>query len=53
MKLILNNFNKTALYLAVERENINIVRLLLSKKEIDVNIINILTFFVFNPIYNL
>ena len=33
-------FHKTALYLAVEKENIKIIKLLLSNNKIDVNIIN-------------
>ena len=36
--------NKTALFLAIEKENIEIVKLLLSNKNIDVNIINIFLF---------
>ena len=34
-------FFKTALYLAVEKENIDIIKLLLTNDKIDVNIINI------------
>ena len=37
-------FDKTALYLAIEKENIEIVKLLLSNEKIDVNIINIFIF---------
>ena len=44
-----NNFNeiilylyKTALYLAVEKENIEIIKLLLKNDKLDINIINIL-----------
>ena len=44
------NFNiiiicKTALYLAVEKENIEIVKLLLMNDKLDMNIINILNIF--------
>ena len=44
------NFNiimifKTALYLAVEKENIEIVKLLLTNNKLDINIINILNIF--------
>ena len=38
---VLIYFNKTALCLAVEKENIEIVKLLLSNDKIDVNILNI------------
>ena len=34
-------FNKTALYLAVEKENIEIVKLLLTNDKLDPNILNI------------
>ena len=37
--------NKTALYCAVEEQNIEIIKLLLTKKNIDVNIPYVLTFF--------
>ena len=40
-------FYKTALYLAVENESIDIIKLLLSNDKIDVNILNILIFFFF------
>ena len=35
-------FYKTALFLAVEKENIEIVKLLLTNDKLDINIINIL-----------
>ena len=38
-------FYKTALYLAVEKENIEIVKLLLMNDKLDINIINILNIF--------
>ena len=38
----LTNYNKTAFYLAVEKENIEIVKLLLNNKQIDPNITYIL-----------
>ena len=38
-------FYKTALYLAVEKENIEIVKLLLTNDKLDINIINILNIF--------
>ena len=37
-------FDKTALYLAIEKENIEIVKLLLSNEKVDINIINIFKF---------
>ena len=39
------NLYKTALYCAVEKENIDIVKLLLTNDKIDVNILNILFIF--------
>ena len=39
---IITWINKTALYHAVEEENIEIIQLLLSNDKIDVNILNIL-----------
>ena len=36
---------KTALYLAVEKENVDIIKLLLSNDKIDINILNILLLF--------
>ena len=39
---IISRINKTALYHAVEKENIEIIQLLLSNDKIDVNILNIL-----------
>ena len=47
MKFNIIIFRKTTLYLAVEKENIEIVKLLLMNDKIDVNILNILI------IYNL
>ena len=46
------NFNiiiiyKTALYLAVEKENIEIIKLLLTNDKLDINIINILNIFFY------
>ena len=38
-------FYKTALYLAVEKENIEIIKLLLNNDKLDINIINILNIF--------
>ena len=38
---IISRINKTALYHAVEKENIEIIQLLLSNDKIDVNILNI------------
>ena len=35
-------FKKTTLYLAIEKENLDIIQLLLSNDKIDVNILNIL-----------
>ena len=35
---------KTALYLAIEKENLDIIKLLLSNDKIDVNILSILNF---------
>ena len=49
MKFIINYFNqinlhiyKTAFYLAVEKENIEIIKLLLTNYKIDINILYIL-----------
>ena len=38
---IIFQYNKTALYLAIEKENLEIIKLLLSNNAIDVNILNI------------
>ena len=38
MTFILNYIYKTALYLAVEKENIDIVKLLLANDKLDINI---------------
>ena len=43
--MILIYLYKTALYLAVEKENPEIIKLLLSNDKIDVNILNILIYF--------
>ena len=50
---------KTALYLAVEKENIEIIKLLLNNDELDINLLNILNIFYikfkilyFNIIHN-
>ena len=50
-------FHKSALYLAVEKENIEIVKLLLTNDKLDINILNILNIYFitfkiisFNPI---
>lgn len=40
-------FNKTALHIAVELENIEIVKLLLKHKNIDVNINSILKYIIY------
>ena len=45
MILILNIFYKTALCLAVEKENVEIVKILLNKNEIDVNHPYVLIYF--------
>lgn len=39
-EILINAINKTALFVAVENGNIDIVKLLLSNNNIDVNIIN-------------
>lgn len=36
--------NKTALFLAIEKENIEIIKLLMSNENIDINIINVFLF---------
>ena len=41
-------FYKTALFLAVEKESIEIVKLLLTNDKLDINIINILNIFFYN-----
>ena len=46
MKFILL-FQKTALYIAVEKENIEIIKLLLSNNRINININNILSLIFF------
>ena len=39
--------NKTALYKAVEKQNIEIIKLLLSNDKLDINLLNILIFLFF------
>ena len=39
-------FHKTALYLAVEKENIEIIKLLLTNDQLDINLLNILNIFL-------
>lgn len=41
MNEVISVFYKTALFVAVEKENTEIVKLLLTKEDIDVNILNI------------
>lgn len=36
-----SKFNKTALFLAVERENIEIIKLFIANDKLDVNILNV------------
>lgn len=49
MKFLNNNFlNKTALQLALQNDNDDIVKLLLNRDDIDVNISSILIFYYFN-----
>lgn len=43
----INLFYKTALFKAVENENLEIVKLLLANKEINVNILNIIVLFLY------
>lgn len=50
MKFIISVFNKTALNIAVENGSVEIVQLLLTKKNIDVNIPSILNNVLFNTI---
>lgn len=38
---LLTDIQKTALYLAVKKENIEIIKILLSRQEIDINITTI------------
>ena len=40
------NIQKTALYIAVENENVDIIRLLLMNDKLDVNIISILSIII-------
>ena len=47
MKFIYKKLYETALYLAIEKENIEIVKLLLTNDKIDVNILNILFLFYY------
>ena len=44
---VLIRFYKTALYLAIEKENIEIVKLLLTNNKLDINQRNILNIFFF------
>ena len=44
--------NKTALFKAIEKENIEIIKLLLNNSKIDVNILSILIIFRFYEILN-
>ena len=46
MKFYYNIIYKTALYLAIEKENIEIIKLLLSKNNLDINHINIFNIFL-------
>ena len=46
-----NIFNKTPLFWAIEKENVDIVKLILSNKNIDVNALNILNQYFLNIIY--
>ena len=43
---ILIKIHKTALYTAVEKENIEIIKLLLTNENIDINILNIFNIFL-------
>lgn len=43
-------FNKTAFYTAVEKGNIEMIKILLSSDKIDANILNILNAILFNKI---
>ena len=47
MKFFYSFFNKTALYLAVEKENYSIVKILSKRPEIDPNIVCIFNHFQF------
>ena len=40
-------FQKAALHIAIEEENVEIIQLLLSNKDIDVNLAQILKYFLF------
>ena len=48
--VFINVINKTALYIAVEKGNFEIVKLLLSLPEIDINIKSIKTINILNTI---
>lgn len=54
MKFLFNFFHQTALYEAIEANNHEIVKLLLTRKDIDINIITILNqlFCLFDFILN-
>lgn len=52
-EIIINAINKTALFVAVENGNIDIVKLLLSNNNIDVNIINTIINHFFKWYFNL
>ena len=45
MKFLFNIIYKAALYLAVEKENIEIVKLLLTNDKLDINLLNIIYIF--------
>lgn len=50
MKFLIFRFHKSPLYLAVEKENMDIIELLLSHPDIDVNFKNISNYILFNTI---
>ena len=45
---ILIKIHKTALYVAIEKENIEIIKLLLTNENIDINILNVFNIFLQN-----
>ena len=50
MKFIIKLYNKTALIIAIEKENIEIIQILLADPKIDVNKYYILIYYYFNII---
>ena len=50
MNKIITKFDKTAIYYAIEKENIEIIKLLLANNKLIINIINISIYIIFKII---